>query len=147
MTSCLLEKAEMEWAPPPSSRPIGTPQIFPLIFCPFGVTLEHQFIKLQNVEEKSALKSAHRTWAQKSAHQKSRAKICATKICAKNRFEHSVFFWKMEARKKKTICAKIAQNLSPNLEWHSVPSLVRFPFAQERYPLPRCGALTLGFSA
>ena len=140
MTCCQLEKAEMEWGTPPG-RAIGTPHIFPQIFCTFLRDSRTPIFKVpkrrRKICRKSARKSAQKSAHQKSAKQKICAKICApkvcttknlhknlhtenlrkngrknlrTKICAKNRFEHSVF-WKMEARKKdkkhlRQICAK-----------------------------------------
>ena len=105
---------------PPTGRAIGTLQIFLQIFCAFlrdsGTPIFQTPKRRRKIcgksARKSAQKSAHqnlnKNLRQESARQKSAqkwaqkicAKICAPKICAENRFEHSVF-WKMEARKKR----------------------------------------------
>ena len=76
------------------------------IFC---VTLEYLFFKRQNVEEKSAPR-----------------KICAPRICAKNRFAHckkpfrTFRFsgrWKPEQKNTRKICAKLDAKPQPQEAW------------------------------
>ena len=120
MTCCLLEKAEMEWGtPPPLTRPLGRRRFFRRFSVHFCVALEPLFFKRQNVDEESAenlhknlrknlrTKNLH-TNLRKSLRTKNlrkngcknlRKNLPVPKICAKKRFEHSVF-WKMQARKK-----------------------------------------------
>ena len=108
---------------PPLAGPSGRRRFFCRFSAHFCVTLEHLFLKRQNVEEKSAQKSAHQKSAhqksaQKSAHQKSAQKWATRsaqisahqKSAQKSAHQHSVF-WNMEARRKRQknlrqICAK-----------------------------------------
>ena len=134
MTCCLLEKAEREWGAP-LSRAIRTPRIFLRIFCAFlrdsGTPIFQAPKRRRKICAKMGAKICAPKICAKWAPKICAPKICAkmgvkmgAKICAKNRFEHSVV-WKMEARKKNTkrICAKLAQNPSPKLFLRFRPTL------------------------
>ena len=100
MACCLLEQAEREWGAPPS-RAIRTPRIFPRIFCAFLRDSGTPIFQAPKLRRKMCAKMG--------------AKICAPKICAKNWFEHSVCLEDGSQKKNtKKICAKLAQNPSPN---------------------------------
>ena len=158
VTCFLLEKAEMEWGTPPLAGPLGRRRLFRRFSVHFCVTLEHLFLKRQNLEEKSAENCAKictkicapkicaRICAPKICTKmgaKLCAKICAPKICAKNWFEHSVFS-KMETRKKKTkkICATFVQKTQPppilrmmlHLQLRTIRRHIPGPFFQTAEP-------------
>ena len=127
VTCCLLEEAKREWGAPLAGpfRRCGFFHTFSAHFC---VTLEHLFLKRQNVEEKSVenlRKNGRQNLRTKNLRQKGRQKMHIQNLHKngrknlriKNLRKKPVWTFRLSGRwepekNTKKICAKLAQNLS-----------------------------------
>ena len=123
----------MEWGTHPS-RAIRTPQIFVQIFCAFLRDFGTPIFSSSKTSKKNLRKVCAKMGAKLGA-----PKIRAPKICAKNRFEHSVCLEDRSQTKKKhtkKFCAKLDKTPAPTKRIQEIlTSFMRVLFFPSFFPL------------